>query len=41
MFYVVLVSTVLSCCVCEFNVQGSVHRKYIPFDIFPTRYNIT
>ena len=25
----------------EFNVQGSVHRKYIPFDIYPTRCNIT
>ena len=25
----------------EFNVQGSVHRKYIPFDIFRTRCNIT
>ena len=24
-----------------FNIQGSVHRKYIPFDIFPTRCNIT
>jgi hypothetical protein len=24
----------------SFNVQGSVHRKYIPFDIFP-RCNIT
>jgi len=24
-----------------FNVQGSVHRMYIPFDIFPTRCNIT
>ena len=24
----------------EFNVQGSVHRKYIPLDIFPTRSNI-
>ena len=23
------------------NVQGSVYRKYIPFDIFPTRSNIT
>ena len=23
-----------------FNVQGSVHRKYIPFDIFPTRCNV-
>jgi len=26
---------------CTFHVQGSVHRKYIPFDIFPTRFNIT
>jgi len=25
----------------KFNVQGSVHRKYIHFGIFPTRYNIT
>ena len=25
----------------KFNVQGSVHRKYIPFDIFPKRCNIT
>ena len=25
----------------KFNVQGSVHRKYIPLDIFPTRCNIT
>ena len=24
-----------------FNVQGSVHRKYIPLVIFPTRCNIT
>ena len=24
-----------------FNVQGSVHRKYIPFDIFPTRLSVT
>jgi len=24
-----------------FQVQGSVHRKYIPFDIFPMRCNIT
>ena len=24
-----------------FNTQGSVHRKYIPTDIFPTRCNIT
>jgi len=24
-----------------FNVQGPVHRKNIPFDIFPTRCNIT
>ena len=23
------------------NVQGSVHHKYIPFDIFPTRCNFT
>ena len=27
--------------VTKFNVQRSVHRKYIPFDIFPTRCNIT
>ena len=27
--------------ITRFNVQGSVHRKYIPFDIFPTRCNIT
>ena len=26
---------------CNFIVQGSLHRKYIPFDIFPTRCNIT
>ena len=25
----------------KFNVQGSVHRKYIPFDIFPTKCNFT
>ena len=25
----------------EYKVQGSVHRRYIPFDIFPTRCNIT
>ena len=25
----------------RFNVQGSVHRKYIPLDIFPTRCKIT
>jgi len=25
----------------EFNVQGSVHCKYIPCDIFLTRCNIT
>jgi len=25
----------------EFNVQGSVHHKYIPLDILPTRCNIT
>ena len=25
----------------EFNVQGSVHLKYIPFDKFPTRCNTT
>ena len=25
----------------KFYVQGSVHRKYIPFDIFPKRCNIT
>ena len=25
----------------SFNIQGPVHRKYIPFDIFPTRCNIT
>ena len=25
----------------KFNVQGSVHHKNIPFDIFPTRCNIT
>ena len=25
----------------KFTVQGSVHRKYIPFDIFTTRCNIT
>ena len=25
----------------EFNVQSSVHHKYIPFDIFPKRCNIT
>ena len=24
-----------------FKVQGSVRRKYIRFDIFPARYNIT
>ena len=24
-----------------FNIQGSVHSKYIPFDIFPTRCNVT
>ena len=24
-----------------FNVQGPVHRKYIPFDTFPTRCNFT
>jgi len=24
-----------------FKVQVSVHRKFIPFDIFPTRCNIT
>jgi len=24
-----------------FNIQGPVHRKYIPFDVFPTRCNIT
>ena len=24
-----------------FKVQESAHRKYIPSDIFPTRYNIT
>ena len=24
-----------------FDVQGSVHRKYIRFDIFPTRSNFT
>ena len=24
-----------------FDVQGSVHRMYIRFDIFPTRYNFT
>jgi len=24
-----------------FRVQGSVNRKYIPIDIFPTRCNIT
>ena len=33
------------CVSCEsytrLNVQGSVRRKYIPFDIFPTRCNIT
>ena len=23
------------------NIQGSVRRKYIPFDMFPTRCNIT
>ena len=27
--------------VSMFNVQGSVHRNYIPFDIFPTGCNIT
>ena len=25
----------------KFNIQGSAHRKYIPFDIFSTRCNIT
>ena len=25
----------------KFYIQGSVHRKYIPLDIFPTRCNIT
>jgi hypothetical protein len=25
----------------KFNVKRSVHRKYIPLDIFPTRCNIT
>jgi len=25
----------------EFDVQGSVHRKYIRFDLFPTRCNFT
>ena len=25
----------------EFNVQGSVHRKYLLYDIFPMRCNIT
>jgi len=25
----------------EFNVLGSVYRKYIPFDIFPTRCKVT
>jgi len=25
----------------KFKVPGSVHRKYIPFDIFPTRCNFT
>jgi hypothetical protein len=25
----------------KLNVQGSVHTKYIPFDIFPTRCNVT
>ena len=25
----------------NFNVQRSVHRKYIPFDIFPTICNFT
>jgi len=24
-----------------FNVQGSVHRKYVLFDMFPTRCNVT
>ena len=28
-------------CVSLYNVQGSVHHKCIPFDIFPTRCNIT
>ena len=23
----------------KFKVLGSVHRKYIPFDMFPTRFN--
>ena len=23
-----------------FNVQGSVHRKYVPFDTFTTRCNV-
>jgi len=25
----------------EFDVQGSVHLKYIRFDLFPTRCNFT
>ena len=25
----------------KFNVQGSAHSKYIPFDIFPKRCNVT
>jgi len=25
----------------KFNIPGSVHRKYIPFDMFTTRRNIT
>ena len=28
-------------CFPEFDVQGSVRRKYIRFDIFPTRCNFT
>jgi len=27
--------------ILQFNIQGSVHHKYIPLDIFPTRCNIT
>jgi len=25
----------------DFNFQGSMHRKYIPVDMFPTRCNFT
>ena len=39
--YIFVINNISENIFYTFNVQGSVHRKYIPFNIFPTRCNIT